>query len=489
MKNKKFASFLAAAAALVLLAMPAFAADEQTELPAAEAAEVQQEQTAAPAEQETALPTDAQTAGEPEQQLTYVALGDSIVSGVGLPDFKYTEAAIGMDVAPNFEGYPEQCYVSLVGKGLGLDRQHAINLGLPGLTTGDLADMLHTGAMPQMNQQAGTYYVYPQMLDYIRRADIISVQVGSNDALVPALVALGNATNWKSEQLVATMVSGVLREPSFENLQRLNSDLSRLRLTREEKQATTQLLLGGVLFTVQLYADFSGYTDIVLGAGEMLGLPLPENFRQPFLAATIRELWDRWHISLSRWLKDYVYIPLGGSRCSAARRDGNIIATFLVSGLWHGAGLTYLVWGFAHGALQALENHLPWRKAITRGWARLVGVAGTFTLLLATFTVFRASSLANAAAYFGGILHNGGHKAFSNYWELGLTSRQEQLLLFFGLALVIAVDLAHERGIHFRDRLAAAPRILRWAVYEGALFLFLFMGYFLGGGGFLYAIY
>lgn len=139
------------------------------------------------------------------------------------------------------------------------------------------------------------------------------------------------------------------------------------------------------------------------------------------------------------------------------------------------------MWGFAHGALQALENHLPWRKAITRGWARLVGVAGTFTLLLATFTVFRASSLANAAAYFGGILHNGGHKAFSNYWELGLTSRQEQLLLFFGLALVIAVDLAHERGIHFRDRLAAAPQHPALSVYEGAFFLFLFMGYFLGG--------
>ena len=83
----------------------------------------------------------------------------------------------------------------------------------------------------------------------------------------------------------------------------------------------SQLFLCAVLYVFQLYADFSGYTDIVLGAGEMLGLPLPENFRQPFLAATIRELWDRWHISLSRWLKDYVYIPLGGSRCSAARRD------------------------------------------------------------------------------------------------------------------------------------------------------------------------
>lgn len=245
MKNKKFASFLAAAAALVLLAMPAFAADEQTELPAAEAAEVQQEQTAAPAEQETALPADAQTAGEPEQQLTYVALGDSITSGVGLADMKYNIAQIGYDLQPNFEGYPSQCYTALVGKGLGLDRQHAINLGLPGLTTGDLADMLHTGAMPQMNQQAGTYYVYPQMLDYLKRADVISVQIGSNDALVPALVALGNATNWKSEQLVATLVSGVLRTPSFENLQRLNSGLSRLRLTREERKATTQLLLGG----------------------------------------------------------------------------------------------------------------------------------------------------------------------------------------------------------------------------------------------------
>ena len=251
----------------------------------------------------------------------------------------------------------------------------------------------------------------------------------------------------------------------------------------------SQLILCAVLYAFQLYADFSGYTDIALGAGEMLGLTLPENFRQPFLAATVRELWDRWHISLSRWLKDYVYIPLGGSRCSAARRDGNIIATFLVSGLWHGAGLTYLLWGFAHGALQALENHLPWRKAITKGRARLVGIAGTFTLFVITFTMFRASSLANAAAYFSGILHNGGHRAFSNFWELGLTSRQEQLLLFFGIALLIAVDLAHERGLHLRDRLAAAPRPLRWAVYEGALFLFLFMGYFLGSGGFLYAIY
>ena len=254
MNHPRFAAWLCSAAALVLLAVPAFA-QQPDALPPEQTAPAAQEQTAEAAAPDVAAPAEeaAQPAAEApaeetpaaDTQRTYVALGDSIVSGVGLPDFKYTEAAIGMDVAPNFEGYPEQCYVSLVGKGLGLDRQHAIDLGLPGLTTGDLADMLRTGAMPQMNQLAGTYYVYPQMLDYLKRADVISVQIGSNDALVPALVALGNATNWKSEQLVATMISGVLREPSFENLQRLNSDLSRLRLTKEEKQATTQLLLGG----------------------------------------------------------------------------------------------------------------------------------------------------------------------------------------------------------------------------------------------------
>ena len=216
MNHPRFTAWLCSAAALVLLAVPAFA-QQPDALPPEQTAPAAQEQPAEAAAPDAEAPTAEAPAADPQR--TYVALGDSIVSGVGLPDFKYAEAAIGIDAAPNFEGYPEQCYVSLVGKGLGLDRQHAINLGLPGLTTGDLADMLHTGAMPQMNQQAGTYYVYPQMLDYLKRADVISVQIGSNDALVPALVALGNATNWKSEQLVATMVSGVLREPSFENLQ------------------------------------------------------------------------------------------------------------------------------------------------------------------------------------------------------------------------------------------------------------------------------
>ena len=169
MNHPRFAAWLCSAAALVLLAVPAFA--QQPDALPPEDAPAAQEQTTpvdepAPVE-ETAQPAPDAEAEAPtaDPQRTYVALGDSIVSGVGLLDFKYTDAAIGMDVAANFEGYPEQCYVSLVGKGLGLDRQHAIDLGLPGLTTGDLVDILRTGAMPKMNQLAGTYYVYPQMLD------------------------------------------------------------------------------------------------------------------------------------------------------------------------------------------------------------------------------------------------------------------------------------------------------------------------------------
>lgn len=249
----------------------------------------------------------------------------------------------------------------------------------------------------------------------------------------------------------------------------------------------SQLIFATVMYSFQLYADFSGYTDIVLGMGEILGLHLPENFRQPFFADSVKDIWARWHISLSQWLRDYIYIPLGGSRCSKARKDGNLIITFLVSGLWHGAGLTYLVWGGLHGLCQAAENHLPPRRPGKLRHA--LRVAGTFCILAGAFVIFRASSLANAAELFKGILCNGGHAVFSNYWELGLTSLQEELLLYAGIAILLAVDAAHERGVSLRTKIAVLPTPARWAVYEVCIFVFLFMGRFLGGGSFLYARY
>ena len=310
MKNKKFASFLAAAAALVLLAMPAFAADEQAELPAAEAAEVQQEQAAAPA--------DAQTADEPEPQLTYVALGDSITSGVGLADMKYNIAQIGYDLRPNFEGYSSQCYTALVGKGLGLDRQHAINLGLPSLMSPDMVDMVQSSAMPKMNQASGSYYVYPEYQEYLRKADIISIQIGSNDALVPCIVGLGEATNWKSEQLAGLMVSGALRDFNFQKLGLFLKALNRMTLTFDESRATNRLLFRGMdEICDQAYTNVTNsLPQIVAGIRALnpdakivlLGYTNPV----PLLPA-----WNRYFSKLNRFAKDlaaqegliYVDIP------------------------------------------------------------------------------------------------------------------------------------------------------------------------------------
>ncbi len=298
MKNKKFASFLAAAAALVLLAMPAFAADEQTELPAAKAAEVQQEQTVAPA--------DAQTAGEPEPQLTYVALGDSITSGVGLADMKYNIAQIGYDLRPNFEGYSSQCYTALVGKGLGLDRQHAINLGLPSLMSPDMVDMVQSSAMPKMNQASGSYYVYPEYQEYLRKADIISIQIGSNDALVPCIVGLGEATNWKSEQLAGLMVSGALRDFNFQKLGLFLEALNRMTLTFDESRATNRLLFRGMdEICDQAYTNVTNsLPQIVAGIRALnpdakivlLGYTNPV----PLLPA-----WNRYFSKLNRFAKDF----------------------------------------------------------------------------------------------------------------------------------------------------------------------------------------
>lgn len=192
---------------------------------------------------------DAETeaeADDPEQeteQLFYVALGDSICAGVGLADVQYEaipSSTYGVDMKPNFTDYSPDCYVGKVASKLGLDREHAINLGLPALTAPDLADMIREGQMPQMNMESGCQYIYPEFQDYIRNADVISVQIGSNDAFVPCIVALGNATNWKSEKLAATILAGDLRS-SGSALSTILKSVKEMQLTRDETNATWKL--------------------------------------------------------------------------------------------------------------------------------------------------------------------------------------------------------------------------------------------------------
>ena len=119
---------------------------------------------------------------------------------------------------------------------------------------------------------------------------------------------------------------------------------------------SVEIIIASVLFAIQIYCDFASYSQIAIGAAKIMGFELMENFNTPYFASSIRDFWRRWHISLSTWLRDYVYIPLGGSRCSKARKYFNLFLTFLISGLWHGANWTYVMWGALHGFYQIMGD-------------------------------------------------------------------------------------------------------------------------------------
>ena len=156
------------------------------------------------------------------------------------------------------------------------------------------------------------------------------------------------------------------------------------------------LTLAALGYGVYLYADFSGYSDIARGSALILGLRLPENFRVPYCAAGLGEFWDRWHISLSSWLKDYIYIPLGGSRKGAVRRVLNMLAVFVVSGLWHGVGLSFLFWGLLHGVGRVFEVLTGLGRRRTTGPVRWLHVALTFVYVNVCWVFFRCENLADA---------------------------------------------------------------------------------------------
>ena len=236
----------AASATETAQADPAPSADDAEEAEA----EVKADDTAkeAKADIETAAAASDNKEEDKDEQLTYVALGDSIVAGVGLADVQYSaRSGYSVDMTPNFQGYSPDCYVGKVAAALGLDRDHAINLGLPALTAPDLADMIRYGKMPQMNMASGCEYNYPEFQDYIRKADVVSVQIGSNDAFVPCIVALGNATNWKSEKLAATILAGDLRnEGSGSTMSAIYRSIKAMDLTKAERDATWNLLFSGM---------------------------------------------------------------------------------------------------------------------------------------------------------------------------------------------------------------------------------------------------
>jgi D-alanyl-lipoteichoic acid acyltransferase DltB (MBOAT superfamily) len=166
------------------------------------------------------------------------------------------------------------------------------------------------------------------------------------------------------------------------------------------------LIIAAVAFTFQIFFDFAGYSDIAIGAAQVMGIKLMTNFRRPFYSKSISEFWTRWHISLSSWFRDYLYIPLGGNRVSKPHWYANLIIVFLVSGLWHGASWNFVIWGALHASyLIVALSTAPYAPAVLKDnsklWIRLYNVTTVFTLVCLAFVFFRAATLRDAAYIIG----------------------------------------------------------------------------------------
>lgn len=219
------------------------------------------------------------------------------------------------------------------------------------------------------------------------------------------------------------------------------------------------LLLATYAFAVQIYCDFSGYSDMAIGSARLMGVHLPENFRSPYLSTSIREFWRRWHITLSTWLRDYLYIPLGGSRKGEFRTYVNLMITMLLGGLWHGAGWTWVVWGAIQGLVMSGERlfGVP-ETPPTSKIARVIRWAITFHIVCLSWVFFRSKSLPDAGLVLDRIFR----------WAPG--EYYGGLAPLAALALLIAAEITRLRIFWLREA-DRRSTLLRWVVYASIIVL------------------
>jgi len=223
------------------------------------------------------------------------------------------------------------------------------------------------------------------------------------------------------------------------------------------------LICGAALFSIQLYCDFSGYSDMAIGMARLFGIELSQNFAFPYFARSMREFWRRWHISLSTWFRDYVYIPLGGARANVRRAAMNVLIVFTVSGLWHGAAWTFVIWGLLNGlyTLPALLRSTPVQKGVVAQGRLLPGVmdcvamARTFALWTLSLVLFRATSIEQAGGYF--------YAALSNPYLPTVDHQAFVLPICMGFAL-IACEWFQRSKPHGLE-IGHWPRWIRWGTY------------------------
>ena len=251
-----------------------------------------------------------------------------------------------------------------------------------------------------------------------------------------------------------------------------------------------QIALATILFAFQIYCDFGGYSDIAVGAARVMGFTLTKNFKSPYYAVTVSEFWRNWHISLTTWFRDYIYIPLGGSRCGRLKKYRNILLTFAVSGLWHGARWNFVIWGGLNGLYQvagdmtrSLRTGLLKRLRIRTdcGSYRLLQGLVTFLLVDFAWLFFRAEGFGIALQMLRhGAANPGFDSLFSRDTWFGINtmalSEKSFHVMLVSLVLLMCVDWLKRRGVDLKAVLARQNIWFRWLVYYGLIFAILIFG-------------
>jgi alginate O-acetyltransferase complex protein AlgI len=210
--------------------------------------------------------------------------------------------------------------------------------------------------------------------------------------------------------------------------------------------------LGIISYTIQIYFDFSGYSDMAIGIGRMFGFKFPENFNLPYIAQSIQEFWRRWHISLSTWFRDYLYIPMGGNQASAAKTFRNLITVFFLCGLWHGSSWTFVAWGLYHGFFLGMER-IGFKKILVKCWQPVRHLYVMLVVMIG-WVFFRADTFQYAASFIGKMFSM---PAASGYSEVARYLNQESLIYLF-LAIFFSTNLPKKLYVMIKRPLIRASR-------------------------------
>lgn len=238
------------------------------------------------------------------------------------------------------------------------------------------------------------------------------------------------------------------------------------------------LIISGILFTLQIYCDFYSYSIMAKGSAKILGIDLMDNFKEPLLSKSITEFWRRWHISLSTWFKDYLYIPLGGNRKGKLRKYFNLILVFLVSGLWHGADLSFVLWGLIHGIFNVLENIFGINKKSRRknilldSFRRIL----TFIIVVFAFIYFRAENIHHGNEYLLAIINN--PRSLNIMEDLSKTSFGISNIypLIIGIIILFVFDILKYNKINLAEKVLKIILPIRWLIYLAFIFAIIIFG-------------